>query len=253
MTLLLISAQVEMRRLSRSGLLIGVLVVFGFFGLAGPALALSMPEILKAAAGTEQLRIEAAEATPADGIALFNQSAMQLGLILAVVMAITSLGWDARPGSSIFYRTRVGNLASLSVPRLAVCCLAVISSYFVALLLAVGLTTVFIGELPPSLVGAVGLSSALYLVMAMSIGFLIMALVRRTAAAIAATTVLMLVLPLLNSIRAFGPWVPTTLLTASGADFVDLALPMLSAIAVSAVCVVVAGFAANRQSLRRDA
>ena len=119
MTLILASARVETRRLIRSGALIGLLAVFAFFGLSGPALALYMPELLAAAAGTEQLTIEAADATPMDGIALFNQSAMQLGLILAVALAITSMSWDTRPGSSIFYRTRVRHLAPLMLPRLA--------------------------------------------------------------------------------------------------------------------------------------
>lgn len=253
MSLAFTSAQIEVRRLTRSGLLIGLVAVFGFFGLSGPALALAMPDILKAAAGTEQLTIEAAAATPMDGIALFNQSAMQLGLILAVVVAITSLGWDARPGSSIFYRTRVRRLALLTVPRLVVCWLAVIGSYIMALLLAAGLTAGFIGQIHITLIVTVGFASAIYLIMAMSIGYLVMTLTRRTAAAIAASAMLMLLLPLLNSVESVGAWAPTSLLLAVGVDPVDLALPLLSAVTVSAGCVLIASFAASRQSLRRDA
>lgn len=253
MSLILASARVETRRLSRSGLFIGLLAVFAFFGLSGPALALYMPEILAAAAGTEQLTIEAADAIPEDGIALFNQSAMQLGLILAVAVAITSLSWDARPGSSIFYRTRVRHLARLTVPRLAIDWVAVIASYTVALLLAAGLTAMFLGPIETGLIVTVGIASALYLVMAMSVGYLIMVLTRRTAAAIAAATILMLVLPLLSSIDALAPWAPTTLLATPGSGLADIAAPLLSAVAVSAACVFTAAFVANRQSLRRDA
>lgn len=253
MSLILASARVETRRLTRSGLLIGLLAVFAFFGLSGPALALYMPEILGAAAGTEQLTIEATDATPEDGIALFNQSAMQLGLIFAVAVAITSLSWDARPGSSIFYRTRVRHLARLTVPRLAIGWIAVIISYTVALLLAAGLTAMFLGPIETSLIVTVGIASAVYLVMAMSIGYLIMTLTRRTAAAIAAATVLMLMLPLLSSIEALASWVPTALLAAPGVRLTDLAAPLLSAVVVSVGCVLAAGLVANRQSLRRDA
>lgn len=253
MSLIAASARVEARRLIRSGLLIGLLAIFAFFGLAGPALALHMPEILGAAAGTEQLTIEAAEATPEDGIALFNQSAMQLGLILAVAVAITSLSWDARPGSSIFYRTRVNHFACLTVPRLAIGWIAVIASYTVALLLAAGLTTLFLGPIQTGLIVTVGIASALYLVMAMSIGYLIMALTRRTAAAIAAATVLMLVLPLMSNVDVLATWAPTTLLATPGFGLAELAVPLLSAVAVSAGCIFTASFVANRQNLRRDA
>jgi ABC-2 type transport system permease protein len=253
MSLILTSARVETRRLVRSGLLIGLLAVFAFFGLSGPALALYMPEILGAAASTEQLTIEAATATPEDGIALFNQSAMQLGLILAVAVAITSLSWDARPGSSIFYRTRVRSLARLTVPRLAVGSAAVVASYAVALLLAAWLTTAFLGPLEAVPLLAVGVSSATYLVMCMSIGYLIMALTRRTAAAIAAATVLTLMLPLLNSVDALAPWVPTTLLAAGDLGTRELAAPWLAAVAVTVLCLVAAGFAAANQQVRRDA
>lgn len=253
MTLILASARVETRRLIRSGALIGLVAVFAFFGLSGPALALYMPELLAAAAGTEQLTIEAADAAPVDGIALFNQSAMQLGLILAVAVAITSMSWDTRPGSSIFYRTRVRRLAPLTLPRLVINWIVAVGSYAGALLLAAALTTVFLGPIESGLIITVGVASALYLVMAMSIGYLIMALTRRTAPAITAATVLMLVLPLLSSVDALATWAPTTLLTAAGVGLADLAAPLLSAAAVSAGCVIGAGLISNRHSLRRDA
>lgn len=253
MSLILASARVETRRLTRSGLLIGLLVVFAFFGLAGPALALYMPEILGAATSTEQLSIQAADAKPEDGIALFNQSAMQIGLILAVAVAITSLNWDARPGSSIFYRTRVRQLARLTVPRLAIDWLAVITSYTVALLLAAGLTAMFLGPIEIHLIVTAGIASAMYLIMAMSIGYLIMALTRRTAAAIAAATVLMLMLPLLSNIDALATWAPTMLLATPGVRLEDLTVPLLSATVLSIGCVFTASFVSNRQSLRRDA
>lgn len=253
MSLIFASARVETRRLTRSGLLLGLFAVFAFFGLSGPALALYMPEILGATAGTDQLTIEAADATPEDGIALFNQSAMQLGLILAVAVAITSLSWDARPGSSIFYRTRVRNLARLTVPRLAIDWIVVIASYTLALLLAAGLTVLFIGPIEIGPIVVVGIASAFYLVMTMSIGYLIMALTRRTATAIAASTVLMLMLPLLSNVDALATWAPTTLLATPGAGLFDLAAPLLVAAVASAGCVIAAGLVANKQSLRRDA
>lgn len=248
MTMLLVSARIEMLRLKRSGLFAGLLAVFTFFGLSGPGLALYMPEILGAAAASNQLTIQATEARPEDGIALFNQSAMQLGLILAVAVAITSLGWDTRAGSSIFYRTRVNQLSTLTVPRLVIGWGTVIITYTVGFALAVAMTVFFIGEVNMNMTASVWASSIVYLVMAMSIGYLIMAATRRTAAAIASATVLMLVLPLLSQFEVLSSWVPTTLIT--GAE--TTVMPFLSAVATTVLCVVTASLITSKQVLRRD-
>ncbi|MEZ3157030.1 hypothetical protein AB1K56_08885 [Microbacterium sp. BWR-S6Y] len=252
MTVALVAARIEMRRLSRSGLLIGLVLVFAFFGLSGPVLAAHLPDMLRAAAGTEQLTISATRATPEDGIALFTQSAMQLGLVFAVATAVTALGWDARPGSSIFYRTRVRSLAAFALPRLAVVCLSVSASYLVGLLLAAVTTAATIGPLALGAVVRVGFASCLYLVMAMSVGHLVMTSSRRTASALAMSTVVMLVLPLLNSVGAAG-WAPTALLTAARSDAGSIVIPAIIAALTTVVCVVVANEVCRRQGLRRDA
>lgn len=246
------SARVELRRLTRSGLLLGLIVVFAFFGLSAPVLAAHMPEILRAAAGTDQLTVSASRATPEDGIALFGQSAMQLGLVLAVATAVTALGWDARPGSSAFYRTRVRALAAITLPRFVVVCLSVAASYLLGLMLAAAMTTATIGPLPPSAVLRVGAASALYLVMASSVGHLVMAFARRTAAALAISTILMLSAPLLNSVGATG-WAPTALLNASRLEAAHLVVPGVVALVLTTVCVAVADAVSRRQGLRRDA
>ncbi|GAA3966571.1 hypothetical protein [Gordonia caeni] len=242
------AAGVEIRRLTRTGLLLGLLVTFAFFGLAGPALALYMPQILGAAAGTEQLTIEAAEATPADGIAFYDQSAMQLGLIFAIAVAVTALGWDARTGSSIFYRTRVQRLASVLLPRLAVDAAAAVVGYSIGFLLAVVLTSITIGAVAAGSALALWISSTVYLLMAMSIGHLLMAAMRRTAAAIAVTTVVVLLLPVLSQVGAVAAWMPTSLLGSS----TILVWPLVSAVVVAAACVAGATVVAGRQTLRRD-
>lgn len=249
----LASARVEIRRLTRSGLFIGLLATFAFFGLSGPALALYMPEILGTATNTDQLIIEAAPATPDDGITLFNQSAMQLGLILAVAVAVTSMAWDARTGSSIYYRTRVTHLSTVTVPRLAVAWVVAIVAYSLGLLLAVVMTNLAIGRISSDMVLGVWAGSTIYLVMTMAIGFLVMALARRTAPAIAVATILALVLPLLSQFPALSAWTPTTLLTGSTSGVQHLGLPILSALIVTALCVGGATLITSNHSLRRDA
>ncbi len=252
------SLRVERLRLRRSGLLFGLLAAFAFFGLSGPAFALYMPEILGAAAGSSQLNIQAAAATPADGLAMFNQSAMQLGLILAVAVAVTSLGWDSRAGSSIFYRTRVPRLGALTLPRLLIDCLAAVASYLIGLALAAVLTAFAIGAPSVSAVLAMGLASSLYLVLALSIGYLIMAALRRTAPAIAVSVVLLLLLPLLSQFPALADWVPTALLKVGAAGTeADLGgltwAPIVAAMCVAVVCVLTGTLIAQRHTLRREA
>ncbi len=245
------SVRVEMRRVLRSGLLLGMFAAFAFFGLSGPVLALYMPEILGVAAGTDQLNIQATEATPIDGVALFNQSAMQLGLILAVALAITSLTWDTRAGTSIFYRTRVQGLGAVTIPRLSVDWGIGILSYTLGLVLALGLTTWAIGEVPVRFAVVLWASSVVYLVMAMSLGFLIMTLLRRTATAIALTTVLVLVLPVLSQFEALSSWVPTNLLVP-GEELSSITVPGLAAVIVMIVCTGVALLIAGKQTLKRE-
>ena len=237
------SLVVELRRLMRSGLGLGVLVAFAFFGLSSPALAIYMPEILGAAASSDQLTISASQATPADAVSLFNQSAMQLGLIVTVAVAITSIGWDTRPGSSIFYRTRVRRLSTVLLPRLAVDWLVAWATYSCGLLLTVVVTAGAIGRPPAGMVVRTWVASGLYIVMAMSIGHLLAAGLRRTTAAIALTTLLVLVLP--GTSRRL----PTALLLPTGLH----AMPVIAALVIIALCAVGSVLIANRQTLRRDA
>ena len=243
------SLKVELRRLTRSGLGLGVLVGFAFFGLSGPVLSIYMPEILGAAASTDQLAISASQATPADAISLFNQSAMQLGLIVTVAVAITSIGWDTRPGSSIFYRTRVHRLSTVLLPRLIIDWLIALATYSCGLLLAVVVTASAIGRPPAGMVVRTWMACGLYIVMAMSIGHLIAASLRRTTTAIALTTLLVLVLPVMNQVPGTSRWVPTALLLPTGLH----AMPVVVSLVVTGLCAVGSVLIARRQTLRRDA
>ncbi len=243
------SLVVELRRIVRSGIGLGVLVAFTFFGLSSPALAIYMPEILGAAASSDQLTISASQATPADAVSLFNQSAMQLGLIVTVAVAITSIGWDTRPGSSIFYRTRVRRLSTVLLPRLALDWIVAWATYSCGLLLTVVVTAGAIGRPPAGMVVRTWVASGLYIVMAMSIGHLLAAGLRRTTTAIALTTLLVLVLPVMNQVPGVSRWLPTALLLPTGLH----AMPVIAALVVIALCAVGSVLIANRQTLRRDA
>ena len=218
-------------------------MAFAFFGLSSPALAIYMHEMLGAAASSDQLTISASQATPADAVSLFNQSAMQLGLIVTVAVAITSVGWDTRPGSSIFYRTRVRRLSTVLLPRLAVDWLIAWATYSCGLLLTVVVTAGAIGRPPFAMVVRTWAACGLYIVMAMSIGH------RRTTTAIALTTLLVLVLPVMNQVPGMSRRLPTALLLPTG----PYAMPVIAALVVIALCCTGSVLIAGRQTLRRDA
>lgn len=247
MSAVMTSLPLEFRRLTRTGLLTALLAAFAFFGLAGPGLAVAMPDLLRAA-GTEQLTINAAAATPQDGIALYTQSAMQLGLILAAATAITALGWDTRNGTAIFYRTRATRLASLTLPRFLVDVLAAVGAYTLGLALAAALTALVIGPVPVDLMTSTWGPGAVYLIFAMSMAHLVMTMLRRTATAIAVTTVILLVLPLASQIDILAAWSPTSLITGH----LIHPGPVFSAIVIAGVFHVCAAYLAPLQRLRRD-
>src|SRR5690606_17539130 len=149
----------EWRRLVRTRLLGGLLLTFAFFGASAPALARSMPALVGSATGSEQITIEVRDAVPDDALALFNQSALQLGVVFAVAAAVTGLGWDTRTGSSIFYRVRARRLGAITLPRLGVTWLAATGAYIIGLALTVALTGVYIGALPAGETARVGVAS----------------------------------------------------------------------------------------------
>lgn len=249
----LASMRVEALRLRRSGLLIALFATFGFFGLSGPVLALYLPQILGAASGSDQLTIEATAASAESGLMLFNQSAMQLGLIFAVAVAVTSLHWDARPGSSIFYRTRNAKLSHILLPRFALDCVAVIAAYTVGALCAAVLSALTIGGLDASQLPAMLVGAAIYLSMCMSIGLLVMSATRRTASAIALATVLVLILPLAGYLPGAAGVAPSALLNAGTLGWSALGVPAGVALGATALCLVGAVRTTKTRSLRRDA
>ena len=93
------------------------------------------------------------------------------------------------------------------------------------------------------------MACGLYIVMAMSIGHLIAASLRRTTTAIALTTLLVLVLPVMNQVPGTSRRLPTALLLPTGPH----TMPVIAALVVIALCCAGSVLIAGRQTLRRDA
>ena len=74
-------------------------------GFGIPVLTYYLPDLVKNAGNGVQ--IIAPKPTPADAIAGFASNAAQLGTLVVVVVAASTLAIDANPGLAAFYRTRV--------------------------------------------------------------------------------------------------------------------------------------------------
>lgn len=253
MPALLASAAIEWKRLTRTNSLAGLIIVFIFFGVSGPILATLLPEIMAAASGSEQLTIVAEDPVPLDGILMFNQSAMQVGLIVAAITTMMANAWDGKPGLSIFYRLRGPRLSTTVVPRIVVASLASLGAYCVGFVVAYFTTVSMMGDVSSVTALTIWAASSVYLVFAGALGFLIMVLARSTVAATAGTIIALLFLPFLGQISAIQSWSPFTLLAAAQIEFSDLLLPTAVTLLVTVGIVVLGLCLMRRQTLKRDA
>lgn len=140
-------------------------------------------------------------------------------------------------------------MSTVLLPRLIIDWLIALATYSCGLLLAVVVTASAIGRPPAGMVVRTWMACGLYIVMAMSIGHLIAASLRRTTTAIALTTLLVLVLPVMNQVPGTSRWVPTALLLPTGLH----AMPVVVSLVVTGLCAVGSVLIARRQTLRRDA
>ena len=76
--------RLEWLRLVRTHRLLALVGIYLFFGLIGPLTARYLSAIL-GRLGTEGVRVEFPEPTPADGIAQFVVNAYQIGLLVVVL------------------------------------------------------------------------------------------------------------------------------------------------------------------------
>ncbi len=153
--------------------------------------------------------------TAAQALSSYVSEATIVGLIVLVAVAASAYNFDARPGLSAFFRTRVPSMWRLIAPRFAANAAAGVAAYLLGTLAAWYETRLLIGPLPAAGLLAGMLCAAVYLSFAVAVTALAASLTKTTVAAVGITlAILLAALPLLGEAHAISSWVPTALVGA---------------------------------------
>jgi ABC-2 type transport system permease protein len=202
--------RLEWLRLTRTRRLVALLGVYLFFGLTGPLTARYLSQIL-ASLGTEGVRVEFPDPTPADGIAQYVGNISQIGLLVVVMVAASALAFDARREMAVFLRTRVAGIRAIVLPAYAVTTGGAVAALLLGSLAAWYETAVLLGGLPAGrLLAGIGFG-AVFLAFAIAAVALVAALVRGVLATAGVTLVALLAMAILGNVGDLGRWLPTTL------------------------------------------
>lgn len=249
--------RVERLRWWRSHRWVAVAVAFVVCGVAGPLLARYAGDLFAGAAGSG-IRVVAPTPVPADGIAGFARSALQIGALVVVVTAASGLCVDARPALAVFYRTRTRRAADLVVPRVLLAVVVAMLGYLVGLAVAWYETVVLIGapEVRGVLLGAG--CALLYLLFLVAVTATCAAAGAGVPLAAGTGIGVLLLLPVLGAVSALAPWLPSRLTSAPddllhGAAFSEVARSVGVTAAVTVLLVGAAvGLSSRRQPIEND-
>ena len=207
--------RVEWYRLLRTRRLLALTSVFVLFGFTGPLVARYSQELLDHVGGAGQtLTIVAAAPVPADGVSGYVGNALQIGLIVAVVVAASACSVDAGASLSTFYRSRARSFGRLLVPRAAVTAAGAVGGWLTGLLVSWYETAVLIGSPDAAAMARTAVTGSAFLVFAVAVTALASTWTRSTMGAAGYALVVLLTSPLLGALPALSRWVPSTLASA---------------------------------------
>ena len=211
----------EIRRMTRTHSLAGLLAFFVFFGAASPLLTFFLPDLLASMEGMEGVDPGMAdllpEATPVAAIGSYVENGQTLGVLFVLLVAAAALALDGSPGRSTFYRVRVSGPAALVLPRFAVPAAAASASYTVGALVAWAVTLLLIGELPLGATLAGAVLTGLFLVFAVAVTALVASRAGGLLSTVGFSVAALVLLLLLGQLPVVGEWSPTTLVAAQAA------------------------------------
>ncbi len=206
--------RLEWLRLARSPRGIALGVVYVLLGMVGPALARYLPELANGPSGS--MKLVQPTPTARDGIVSFVNEASQNGIVVVVIVAASALALDHRRGIATFFRTRAASMRSLVIPRFAVNVVAAVVAYALGTIAAWYGTAQLIGPLPAGAVTAGMFCGAIYLAFAVAVVAAAASFVRSAVGTIVLSLGALVLLPLLGSVHALHPWLPSTLVGAPG-------------------------------------
>lgn len=246
--------RLELLRLFRTRRWLALLGVYVFFGIIGPLSARYLREIIDFAGGTEGMTIEFPPPLPADGMIQYASNAMQIGTLVALVVAAGALAFDAIPEMGVFLRTRVPDVRRILTPRLVVTTVAVVASFVAGALVAWYETWTLIGPVGVADVVLGTALGALFLCFVVALVAAMTGLTKSVLSTVLASVVVLLAMPILGVVRSLGRWLPTHLSGAlgalpAGAPAGDYTHATLVTVALTALLLWVAVITARRREL----
>jgi ABC-2 type transport system permease protein len=207
--------RLEWYRLVRTRRLVALVGVYVFFGFLGPLTARFLGDILDLAGGDlEGAVIELPPPAPIDGMAQYASNAMQVGTLVAVVVAAGALALDAIPEMGVFLRTRSDRIWPVLAPRFVVAAVAAGVAFCAGAAVAWYETWALIG--PPDAGGVVAgvVGGCLYLVFASAVVAAVAARARSVLGTVLISLLALLLLPILGVVDPVGRWLPSRLASA---------------------------------------
>lgn len=201
--------KLEWLRLWRTKRWLALLASFVIFGFLGPIMARYLSEFAQSVGGG--IKIVIPPPIPADGFTNYIKNALQIGLIVAIIVAAGALAVDAKTSLSIFYRTRVRSIYNLFMPRYIVVTFATVVSFILGALMAWYETAVLIGNVDATRAIIGMLYVSLYLAFAMAIVAVSATIARGTLGTIGLSLAIILVLPILGLLKPISKWLPSEL------------------------------------------
>ncbi|HEX9122176.1 MAG TPA: hypothetical protein VF984_02285 [Actinomycetota bacterium] len=204
--------RLEWYRLFRTRRWIGLGVAYVLFGFLGSILTKYQDVIFRNVGGG--IKVIAPPPSVGQAIGSYVSNASQIGLLVAVVVAAGSLGFDARPEWAAFLRTRVLWMGQIVLPKSTVNALAAAAAFVLGMLAAWYETVILIGpvDVPGMLAGLV--YGSLYLAFAVAVVALSAGLARSVVGVVGLALAFLIALPILGQIGVVKPWLPSELVGA---------------------------------------
>lgn len=210
--------RLELLRLTRTRRWVALVGVFVFFGLLGPLSARYLAEIVSFAGGElEGATIEFPPPVPADGMAQYVSNALQIGTLVAVVVAAGALAFDAVPEMGVFLRTRIDSVTRILIPRVAMTTAAVVASFVLGALTAWYMTWALIGSPDAGAVLVGLLFGVVFLVFVVALVAAVAGRASTVLGTVMVSIVVLLIMPVVSIADSIGRWLPTHLAGALGA------------------------------------
>jgi ABC-2 type transport system permease protein len=204
--------QLEIQRVIRTRRWIALGAVYVGFGLLGPLGAKYLAEIIKlSGSGQDGVTITFPPPVPADGMASYVDNALQVGTIVAVVVAAGALAFDSIPEMGVFLRTRTRSVWQILLPRLVVSFVACSTAFVLGTATAWYETWALLGPLSASAVAWGTLLGILFTAFLIALVAAASQWTKGVLGTVLTSLVVLIVLPILGIVEDLRVWLPTRL------------------------------------------